>query len=84
MDATMTMFTGIFGLVLVLFLLVLAVLWFCLPFAVFGVKDRISRLEGQLRAANESIALLTQNTGALVEYAKRADERAHDASGNPL
>jgi biopolymer transport protein ExbB/TolQ len=83
MDSTMTMFTGILGLVIALFLLVLAVLWFCLPFAVFGLKDRISRLEGQLRASNQTIELLSQNTANLVEYARRADQRAHDAGGAP-
>ena len=33
-----TLFTGVFGLFLAVFLIVLAILWFCFPFAVFGTK----------------------------------------------
>lgn len=35
---------GVFSLVVLLFLIVLALLWFLLPFAVFGIKDRLDTM----------------------------------------
>lgn len=35
-------FTG-FVVIIILFLVVLAILWFLLPFAVFGIKDRLNK-----------------------------------------
>jgi hypothetical protein len=52
------------SIIALLFLLVLAVLWFLLPFAVFGVKDYLADLVKEQKKTNE---LLTQclNTKAL-------------------
>lgn len=36
-----TAILGSFGLIVIIFLIVLAILWFLLPFAVFGIKTRI-------------------------------------------
>lgn len=48
--------TGI-GLVVVIFLVVLALLWFFLPFAIFGTKDLI---EQQIKETKETNRLLKQ------------------------
>lgn len=48
--------TGI-GLVVVIFLVVLALLWFFLPFAIFGTKDLI---EQQIKETKETNKLLKQ------------------------
>ena len=48
--------TGI-GLVVVIFLVVLALLWFFLPFAIFGTKDLI---EQQIKEIKETNRLLKQ------------------------
>ena len=37
----MDSFLEMFAVVIVLFLVVIAVLWFTLPFAVFGVKNQV-------------------------------------------
>jgi hypothetical protein len=50
--------SGTFGIVIVLFLFFLAILWFLLPFAVFGVKDRLERLIDQ----NEQIITLLKDS----------------------
>ena len=42
------------------FLLVLAILWFLLPFAVFGVKDKLSKVIDQTARTND--LLLSLNT----------------------
>lgn len=49
---------GAIGLfLLVFFLLLLCILWIVLPFAVFGIKDRLNRLLEETRLQNE---LLTE------------------------
>lgn len=44
-----SLFAGGFGLVILIFLLVLAILWFCLPFAIFGTKPRLDEQTKLLR-----------------------------------
>ncbi len=44
--------TGI-GLIIVLFLVVLAILWILLPFAVFGTKDLLEELIKETKKTNE-------------------------------
>ena len=46
------------GLVILLFLIVLGVLWFMLPFAVFGTKARLDRLIVELQTVNENLRKL--------------------------
>ena len=40
----MEVFSGTLGVVVFVFLIVLAILWFLLPFAIFGTKDKLSEL----------------------------------------
>ena len=42
------LFVG-FGLIVGIFLVVLAILWFCLPFAIFGTKPRLDEQTKLLR-----------------------------------
>jgi hypothetical protein len=53
--------SGTFGIVIILFLFVLLILWFLLPFAVFGIKGRLDQLIDQ----NKQILYLlkSNNTG---------------------
>lgn len=44
---------GIVAVVIGLFVLLLAVLWFCLPFAVFGIKPLLREVLAQQRITNE-------------------------------
>ncbi len=44
----------IFGI----FLFVLAVLWFVLPFAVFGIKDKLAEIIAEQKTTNETLAAL--------------------------
>ena len=46
---------GLLMLALIGFLIVLAVLWFLLPFAVFGIKDRLDTLIRQNRQLLERL-----------------------------
>ena len=45
-------------LFVVLFLLVLAVLWFFLPFAIFGTKDKLNELIREAKKTNEELEKL--------------------------
>ncbi|MHA2940323.1 hypothetical protein ACXJY6_18775 [Vibrio sp. RC27] len=49
---------GGFGLVVFLFLFVLAILWFLLPFAIFGTKDKLSELIAESKKTNEQLSAL--------------------------
>ena len=59
-----------------LFLLFLAVLWFLLPFAVFGIKDRLKRME---EAQKDTQRELTKISGHLEEIAKHTKINALQA-----
>lgn len=50
---------GILFVPLVLLLLVLAVLWFFLPFAVFGIKDHLTKL---IKLQEQTNKLLAERT----------------------
>lgn len=52
-------------LVVVLFLFFLAVLWFFLPFAVFGTKDKLSELIAETKKTNEQLSDLMSEIKAL-------------------
>lgn len=49
-------FAGL-GFIVVVFLIILAILWFFLPFAIFGTKDLI---EQQIKESKETNSLLKQ------------------------
>jgi uncharacterized membrane protein len=55
------LFGGVFGLIVVIFLIVLAILWFCLPFAIFGTKRR---LDEQTKLLKEILAELKTRSPA--------------------
>ena len=48
-------FAGTFGLIFIIFLVVAAVLWFLLPFAIFGIK---TRLDTMIENSDKTIALI--------------------------
>lgn len=43
------------GFIIVLFLVVLAILWFCLPFAIFGTKPLIEESIKEQKALRKAI-----------------------------
>jgi outer membrane lipoprotein-sorting protein len=47
-----------FGLVTSVFLFVLAILWFLLPFAIFGTKDRLDAILQEMKALNKELAVM--------------------------
>ncbi|AZG34592.1 hypothetical protein [Shewanella psychromarinicola] len=63
---------GGFGGFITLFLFVLAILWFILPFAIFGTKNKLDELIEQTRQTNTlltalrgEVSLLTDDDGVL-------------------
>ena len=67
---------GLFGfgatvwLVLFCFLFVLAVLWFLLPFAVFGSKSRLDKIIGELQTLNKTMNEISTQNCVLIEQQK--------------
>ena len=43
-----------------LFLFVLMILWFLLPFAIFGTKDRLNQIISESKRTNEQLARLRE------------------------
>ena len=57
------LFSGIIGLFVFFFMLVVAIVWFFLPFAIFGTKGRIDTLIAETRRTNELLPhLLSQRS----------------------
>lgn len=69
-------------LVLFGFLFVLAVLWFLLPFAVFGSKPRLDKLITELQTLNKTMKEISAQNRVLVEQQKLFLPRAsHTPTG---
>lgn len=63
---------GVLGLIVFLFLLILAILWFLLPFAVFGTKDKLATLIAETRKTNAALEKVNKQILELkVEMARR-------------
>ena len=56
--------TGGFGLVVILFLFVLALLWFLLPFAIFGTKDKLAEIIAESKKTNAELARISSELAA--------------------
>jgi len=48
-------------LVIVVFLVVLAILWFFLPFAIFGTKDKLDEIIAQNKEINRLLKIITED-----------------------
>jgi len=57
-------FMGGFGIVVVLFLFVLALLWFLLPFAIFGTKDKLAELIAESKKTNAALERIASELSA--------------------
>jgi len=56
--------SGGVGLFIILFLFVLAVLWFLLPFAIFGTKDKLAAIIAESRKTNVELAKIAAELAA--------------------
>lgn len=54
----------------ILFLVVLGILWFLLPFAIFGTKDRLRDLIEENRRGNQELAAIRKQLGELQQTLK--------------
>lgn len=60
------------GVAILLFLVVLAILWFLLPFAIFGTKDKLSELITETKKTNEELKALRAEV-AIIKDSKDSD-----------
>lgn len=58
------------GALWILFLLVLGILWFLLPFAIFGTKDRLRDLIEESRRSNQELAAIRKQLSDLQQALK--------------
>lgn len=61
---------GSLGALWILFLLVLGILWFLLPFAIFGTKDRLRDLIEENRQSNQELAAIRKQLAELQQTLK--------------
>lgn len=69
------MSNGVVGAVVFLLLLVLAVLWFLLPFAIFGTKDRLKLILDELKKINTALVKINAELAARRSGAASAPRR---------
>lgn len=60
----MSELTGGVGLVIALFFVVLALLWFLLPFAIFGTKDKLAEIIAETKKTNAELARISAELAA--------------------
>ncbi|KIQ98147.1 hypothetical protein [Lysobacter sp. A03] len=60
----MGMMTGGLGLAFTIFAFVLAVLWFFLPFAIFGTKDKLAEIIAESKKTNAELARIAAELAA--------------------
>ncbi len=70
-------FGSTLGLIFMIFMLIVGILWFLMPFAVFGIK---ARLDEHLKEVKQTNRLLTQ----IAEASKAKTARAPAADEDPL
>lgn len=58
------------GIIWVLFLVVLGILWFLLPFAIFGTKDRLRDLIEENRRTNQDLAAIRKQLAEIQQILK--------------
>lgn len=49
---------GTIGFIIILFLFVHAVLWFFLPFAIFGTKEKSDNIKAEIESANRLLQVI--------------------------
>jgi len=64
--------SGGFGIMITLFLFILGILWFMLPFAVFGTKDKLNELIQETKKTNEQLSALRAEVTAMKNEIKDA------------
>jgi len=64
------------SLLIVAFLIVVAILWFLLPFAVFGIKDQLKKMQKQQEGMQERIAELERHLARTAEMTEHLEKIA--------
>jgi hypothetical protein len=57
--------TGGFGLVVAGFFFILAMLWFLLPFAIFGTKDKLAEIIAESKKTNAELSRISSELAAV-------------------
>lgn len=70
-----------FSLFVYLFLFLLAVLWFFLPFAIFGIKERLATLIVESQRTNMELSKIAEELAAVREEFSHKHQKV-DRDGN--
>ena len=72
--------SGTFGMVLLVFAIVLFLLWFFLPFAVFGIKGRLDEIIQQNNQLLSFLENLNTDTATISEKATNKEKGVNNLS----
>lgn len=71
---------GMIGVIVTMVLFVLAIVWIALPFAVFGIKDRIDKAIRNQVSIDRRLANIEQHNKAVLEQAEYQSQLMHERS----
>jgi predicted PurR-regulated permease PerM len=77
MEQKLVEFFGVFGFVVFVFLIILAVLWFLLPFVIFGISNKLN----ELIRLNKSIE---GNTDIITNQLKSLNNNLHNLTDKEI
>jgi F0F1-type ATP synthase membrane subunit b/b' len=73
---------GTIGLVVFVFLAIVAILWFLMPFAVFGIKDQLKEFSARIdkalveqKATNSHLAMIANDIRASLDQPASNDDQ---------
>lgn len=66
-------FGGGFGFIAIIFLFILAILWFLLPFAIFGTKGKLDDIKSELQDTNQKLQMILNEMGRTLPNDKESN-----------
>ena len=80
MEQKLVEFFGVFGFVVFVFLIILAVLWFLLPFVIFGISNKLNELIRLNKSIEGNTEIITNQLKALNNNLRNLTDKEIDKS----
>lgn len=80
MEQKLAEFFGVFGVVVFVFLIILAVLWFLLPFVIFGISNKLNELIRLNKSIEGNTDIITNQLKSLNNNLRNLTDKEIDNS----
>ncbi|KPK36582.1 MAG: hypothetical protein AMK70_01770 [Nitrospira bacterium SG8_35_1] len=80
MEQKLVEFFGVFGVVVFVFLIILAVLWFLLPFVIFGISNKLNELIRLNKSIEGNTDIITNQLKSLNNNLRNLTDKEIDNS----